>query len=318
MSKKCFLICPIGEAGSEIRRISDIVLKYIVTPACQEFDYDVIRSDTEFTVNSINEDIFNHLDNDELAIADLTGLNPNVFYEAGYRKSKGLPLIHIAREGTALPFDIKTIRTYFYDIDIDKVNSAKNTLIKVIGNIQPDNRKIVQKTPQSATVQNEGITKDAKKLLKALYKEYENKKSHGLSRSEAAAFNDIREICRLSDMCVDDIKELYGELAAIGYLEYESSDMFEIVISNLTGKGIKYGEENFDEPSYIMLLKEIVDKYTSRKGPIHSDSLAGYPISDFSILKSEGLIIETSKYLKGGKFAVKPTDRGIEIIASMN
>ena len=154
--------------------------------------------------------------------------------------------------------------------------------------------------------------------MKALYKEYENKKSHGLSRSEAAAFNDIREICRLSDMCVDDIKELYGELAAIGYLEYESSDMFEIVISNLTGKGIKYGEENFDEPSYIMLLKEIVDKYTSRKGPIHSDSLAGYPISDFSILKSEGLIIETSKYLKGGKFAVKPTDRGIAIIASMN
>lgn len=59
------------------------------------------------------------------------------------------------------------------------------------------------------------------------------------------------------------------------------SDMFEMVISNLTGKGIKYGEENFDEPSYIMLLKEIVDKYTSRKGPIHSDSLAGYPISDF-------------------------------------
>ncbi len=313
MSKKCFLICPIGEAGSEIRRISDIVLKYIVTPACQEFDYDVIRSDTEFTVNSINEDIFNHLDNDELAIADLTGLNPNVFYEAGYRKSKGLPLIHIAREGTALPFDIKTIRTYFYDIDIDKVNSAKNTLIKVIGNIQPDNRKIVQKAPQSATVQNEGITKDAKKLLKALYKEYENKKSHGLNRSEAAAFNDIREICRLSDMCVDDIKELYGELAAIGYLKYESSDMFEMVISNLTGKGIKYGEENFDEPTYILLLREIIKKCDLKKNIVSSAGFNDFPPEDFTILKAKGFI-EVTKYISTSMF-IRPTDAGIAEIA---
>lgn len=313
MSKKCFLICPIGEAGSEIRRISDIVLKYIVTPACQEFDYDVIRSDTEFTVNSINEDIFNHLDNDELAIADLTGLNPNVFYEAGYRKAKGLPLIHIAREGTALPFDIKTIRTYFYDIDIDKADSAKNTLIKVIGNIQPENRKIVQKAPQSATVQNEGITKDAKKLLKALYKEYENKKSHGLSRSEAAAFNDIAEICRLSDMSVDDVRELYKELSEYGYLEYQASDMFEMVNSSLTGKGIKYGEDNFDEPTYIILLREIIKKCDSHNAIVSSQSFNNFSPEDFSILKAKGYIDVPKSLSKS--FFVRPTDEGIKEIA---
>lgn len=133
--KNCFIICPIGEKGSEIRRVSDIVLKYIIYPVCEEYGYEVIRADKEFTSNSINDDIFNHLDNDELAIADLTGFNPNVFYEAGYRKAKGLPLIHIAREGTVLPFDIKTIRTYFYDIDVDKVDIAKDALKKVIENI---------------------------------------------------------------------------------------------------------------------------------------------------------------------------------------
>lgn len=134
--KKCFLICPIGKEGSDTRRKSDILLNYIVLPVCKECGYEVIRSDTEFTANSINDDIFTHLDNDELAIADLSGLNPNVFYEAGYRKAKGLPLIHIAQEDTNLPFDITTIRTYFYGIEADKVDSAKEALKKVIINVQ--------------------------------------------------------------------------------------------------------------------------------------------------------------------------------------
>ena len=165
MPKKCFLICPIGEDGSEIRRVSDIVLKYIVSPVCKEFGYDVIRSDTEFTTNSINDDIFNHLDNDELAIADLTGLNPNVFYEAGYRKAKDLPLIHIAREGTALPFDIKTIRTYFYDIDVDKADSAKEALRKVIGNIPTESSTFIKKLQINSKPQDNGLTRDTKNFF---------------------------------------------------------------------------------------------------------------------------------------------------------
>ena len=144
---KCFLICPIGEEGTETRRISDIVLNYIVSPVCKEYGYEVIRSDTEFTVNSINDDIFSHLDNDELAIADLTGHNPNVFYEAGYRKAKGLPLIHIARTGTPLPFDTNAIRTYFYDTEIDKAYRAKEDLKKVIENIKNGS---AQKLPSDA------------------------------------------------------------------------------------------------------------------------------------------------------------------------
>ena len=44
-----------------------------------------------------------------------------------------------------------------------------------------------------------------------------------------------------------------------------NNDMFEMVISNLTGKGIKYGEENFDEPTYILLLREIIKKCDLKK-----------------------------------------------------
>lgn len=54
-------------------------------------------------------------------------------------------------------------------------------------------------------------------------------------------------------------------MKAIRNITAMNNDMFEMVISNLTGKGIKYGEENFDEPTYILLLREIIKKCDLKK-----------------------------------------------------
>ena len=308
MSKKCFFICPIGEVGSETRRVSDIVLKYIVSPVCNEFGYDVIRSDTEFTTNSINDDIFNHLDNDELAIADLTGLNPNVFYEAGYRKAKDLPLIHIAREGTALPFDIKTIRTYFYDIDVDKADSAKEALRKVIGNISTENSPFSQKIQTNSKPQDNGLTRDTTNFFKAIYREYVKRRKDGISRSEAIQFENSQILSEMMNIPFDDVECSSRELHKLGFLKCNWADNM-VFFSSLTEKGIKYGEDNFDEPTYIILLREIIKQYNSRKAYVPSDRFENFSSDDFSVLKSKGFI-DMTKYLNGN-FIVKPTDSGI-------
>lgn len=112
MSKKCFLICPIGDEGSDIRRHSDDVHTGLIDPVCDKFDIDVIRSDLEKTANHIDDDMFNHLGNDDLAIADFTGLNPNVFYEAGYRYAKGLPIIHIAEKKLRYPLMLQLFEQF--------------------------------------------------------------------------------------------------------------------------------------------------------------------------------------------------------------
>jgi hypothetical protein len=52
----------------------------------------------------------------ELVVADITDLNPNVFYELGIRHSTLKPTIHVARAGTQLPFDTVTHRTIFIDL----------------------------------------------------------------------------------------------------------------------------------------------------------------------------------------------------------
>lgn len=136
-SKKCFIICPIGVEGTDIRKRSDTVYDYFLKPICEGLGYDIIRSDKITSSDRIDTEIIKYLDSSELVVADLTDLNANVFYEIGYRKAKGLPCVHIALEGTELPFDVTTVRTQFYSItDIPKSENFKENLKKVIQDIE--------------------------------------------------------------------------------------------------------------------------------------------------------------------------------------
>ena len=55
--KKCFVITPIGEEGSEVRKKADKVFKYIISPVCAACELEAIRSDKENQIDSINQTI---------------------------------------------------------------------------------------------------------------------------------------------------------------------------------------------------------------------------------------------------------------------
>jgi hypothetical protein len=63
----------------------------------------------------ITDDLVHELNAASLCIADLTGANPNVMWEVGYATAKGKPLIPIAQDLRALPFDIRDFRTIGYE-----------------------------------------------------------------------------------------------------------------------------------------------------------------------------------------------------------
>ena len=50
--------------------------------------------------------------NADLVVADFTDLNPNALYELGIRHSTLKPVIHIAKAGTALPFDTERVNDF--------------------------------------------------------------------------------------------------------------------------------------------------------------------------------------------------------------
>ncbi|ORO41257.1 hypothetical protein B7728_02065 [Streptococcus oralis subsp. tigurinus] len=134
MSKKtCFIVCPIGEDNSEIRKHSDTVLNYIITPALSQDEFDIIRVDSLPTVDRIDQTIIEYLQTADLVIADMTGHNANVFYEFGYRQALGKLVIPIIEEGHSIPFDVTTLRTIKYATnDLDKANTAINRLKEAI------------------------------------------------------------------------------------------------------------------------------------------------------------------------------------------
>ena len=131
-NKTCFIISPLGEENSETRRKADGLIKSALRPVLEKIGYKVIAPHEIDTPGSITKQVIQHLLEDELVVANLTELNPNVMYELAVRHAKRLPVVCVAENGTKLPFDIATERTVFYDNDMAGVEKLKTKLANVI------------------------------------------------------------------------------------------------------------------------------------------------------------------------------------------
>lgn len=138
--KKCFVVCPIGEENTPTRKRSDQLFDYIITPACNQCDFEPVRVDKLHGSDSITETILNSLKEADLVIADLTDHNPNAFFEIGYRFSLGKNIINLCQKGTKIPFDIASIRTLDYVLnDLAEADKTKARLIATIKSLKFDN-----------------------------------------------------------------------------------------------------------------------------------------------------------------------------------
>jgi nucleoside 2-deoxyribosyltransferase len=131
--KKCFVVSPIGDPNSDVRNNADKLFRYIVKPVCEDCEFEAIRVDQLNDANSITQTIIDKLESADLVIADVSGHNPNVFYEIGFRTRTKKPIIHLKSKGENLPFDVNTIRTFEYDLtDLDNVEETKSRLVQTV------------------------------------------------------------------------------------------------------------------------------------------------------------------------------------------
>jgi hypothetical protein len=122
----CFVIAPIGEADSDIRRRSDQVLKHVVRPAAKNCGFVAVRADEISEPGLITTQVIQHIVDDPMVVADLTGKNPNVFYELALRHALRKPYVQIIQKGERIPFDVAGVRTIEVDHrDLDSVESAR-------------------------------------------------------------------------------------------------------------------------------------------------------------------------------------------------
>lgn len=140
----CFVVSPIGSEGSDTRKRSDQVLKYVLSPPVIEAGYEIIRADTIDDPGMITTQVIDMVVNADLVIADLTENNPNVFYELAIRHAVAKPFIQVAEKGPSIPFDISDLRTIFFDIhDLDSVDNAKIQISQQMTAINSDEFRVI-------------------------------------------------------------------------------------------------------------------------------------------------------------------------------
>lgn len=170
--RNCFIVCPIGESGTTVRKRSDQVLKYIIEPVCKAKEYLPTRCDKIHDVDKIDQTIIANLEKADLVIADLSDHNPNAFFELGYRTALRKPLIHVAENGQALPFDVLGIRTIFYDLsDPDKIEECKARLAETVDTICTGYEECSSgsESPNKEEIQQHAVTQILSQLLELKY-----------------------------------------------------------------------------------------------------------------------------------------------------
>jgi hypothetical protein len=124
-TKRCFVVSEFG-SDEKTRLERTQVLKHLVRKILEPMGYEVRRADDIDDLGQITHQIIERLLDDDLVVADLTGLNPNVFYELAVRHAAKKPVITLMTEGHGIPFDVKDVRTVFYDLhDPDKLEAAQ-------------------------------------------------------------------------------------------------------------------------------------------------------------------------------------------------
>ena len=134
--KTCFVISPIGAEGSDVRRRADQILRHVIGPAAEAAGFSAIRADQISEPGLITTQVIQHIVDDPLVIADLTGSNANVFYELAIRHAIRKPLVQIIQKDEKIPFDVAGMRTIPVDHrDLDSVQEAKTEIEKQIHSI---------------------------------------------------------------------------------------------------------------------------------------------------------------------------------------
>ena len=135
------MIMPFGDKKDAEGKVIDFdeIYTYLIKNTVEDLDdpqMTCIRCDEIAESGWIHAKMFHHVYESDVAVVDITSLNPNVFYELGVRHALADSVtVLIRRKGTEIPFNIQGLNVIEYDpVSLASVEQAKKKIADYIRN----------------------------------------------------------------------------------------------------------------------------------------------------------------------------------------
>lgn len=144
----CFVIMPFGVKpigiGDDARDVDfDAIYATLFEPAIAAVQLPdseggghlrPVRTDKEFHSGHISQDMFEYIEYSRFALADISAINANVFYELGARHRAHESGTAIFRQGeAAIPFDINQIKAFPYTVEpLENLATSRKLVTEVL------------------------------------------------------------------------------------------------------------------------------------------------------------------------------------------
>ena len=119
----CFVLMPFSSDFDDVYRIG-------IKEACEAAGAYSERVDEQIFDESILERVYNQIAKADLIVADMTGRNPNVFYEVGYAHALGTRTILLTKNADDIPFDLRHFPHIVYGNSIASLRDDLKTRVQ--------------------------------------------------------------------------------------------------------------------------------------------------------------------------------------------
>jgi hypothetical protein len=121
----CFVLMPFREPFQRL-------YKDHIKPVLEAQGFRVLKADDIFTPTVITDDIWQYINKSRFVLADVTGKNPNVFYELGITHTVGKDAIILTQTEDDIPFDLRHLRHFTYVDNEDGWKALRENIEKVV------------------------------------------------------------------------------------------------------------------------------------------------------------------------------------------
>jgi hypothetical protein len=118
-----FVLMPFSEEFKDIYEVG-------IKPACQAAGAYCERVDEQIFLENILERIYSQIIKADIIVAEMTGRNPNVFYETGYAHCLGKRVVLLTQNAEDIPFDLKQYPHVVYGGSIIKLKEQLKRIVR--------------------------------------------------------------------------------------------------------------------------------------------------------------------------------------------